>query len=68
MRPWIEHYCSSSKKRYMHSRIKQLLKAHGRPLPPLPPTIALTSLRVKSYQYYWDVKRNIMSLIWALGA
>jgi hypothetical protein len=60
-KPWLEHYCTSSKKRYMHWQIKKLLKRHGRPLPAVEPTIKLTLARVKLYQYYWDVKRSFMS-------
>jgi hypothetical protein len=58
-KPWIEHYCTNSKKRYMHWQIKKLLRQYGRPLPPLGPCIKLTKPRVKLYQYYWDVKRTL---------
>ena len=59
-KPWLEHYCTSSKKRYMHWQIKKLLKLHGRPLPAAEPAIKITPARVKLYQYYWDVKRSLM--------
>jgi hypothetical protein len=58
-KPWIEHYSTNSKKRYMHWQIKKLLKQYGRPLPPLAPCIKLTKPRVKLYQYYWDAKRTL---------
>jgi hypothetical protein len=56
--PWVIHYWANSKKRYMHSQIKRLIKTHGEPLPPARPSIRLTPARVKLYQYYWDVKRT----------
>jgi hypothetical protein len=59
---WVNHYCTRSKKRYMHSRIKKLIAKHGRPLPPAEPSIPLTMARVKLYQYYWDVKRTALGL------
>ena len=59
---WVNHYCTRSKKRYMHSRIKKLVEKHGRPLPPAEPSIPLTMTRVKLYQYYWDVKRTALGL------
>jgi hypothetical protein len=59
---WVNHYCTRSQKRYMHSRIKELIKTHGRPLPPAGPSIPLSMTRVKLYQYYWDVKRTVLGL------
>jgi hypothetical protein len=59
---WGNHYCTRSKKRYMHWRIKKLIEKHGRPLPPAEPSIPLTMTRVKLYQYYWDVKRTALGL------
>jgi hypothetical protein len=59
-KPWLDHYCSQSRKRYMHWQIKRLLKQQGRPLRPAPPSITINPVRVKHYQYYWDVKRAIL--------
>jgi hypothetical protein len=59
---WVNHYCTRSKKRYMHWRIKKLIARHGRPLPPAQPSIPLSMTRVKLYQYYWDVKRTALRL------
>ena len=61
-KPWVNHYCTRSKKRYMHWRIKRLIAKHGRPLPPAEPSIPLSTPRVKLYQYYWDVKRTALGL------
>ena len=61
-RAWVNHYCTRSKKRYMHWRIKKLIEKQGRPLPPAEPSIPLTITRVKLYQYYWDVKRTTLGL------
>jgi hypothetical protein len=58
-RRWIQHYCTNSQKRYMHSQIKKLISLRGRPLPPAAPAIRLTTPRVKLYQYYWDVRRTL---------
>jgi hypothetical protein len=57
--PWITHYCSASRKRYMHMQIGQLLKTHGSRLPPMRPQIKINLARVKLYQWYWDVKRTV---------
>ena len=59
---WVNHYCTRSKKRYMHWRIKRLIGKHGRPLPVAEPSIPLTMAHVKLYQYYWDVKRTVLGL------
>ena len=59
---WVNHYCTNSKKRYMHWRIKKLIGKKGRPLPPAEPSIPLTMTRVKLYQYYWDAKRTALRL------
>ncbi len=59
---WVNHYCTRSKKRYMHWRIKRFIQKHGRPLPPAEPSIKLSMPRVKLYQYYWDVKRAALGL------
>lgn len=58
-KPWVDHYCTQSRKRYMHWQIKRLLKQQGRPLRPAPPSITITSMRVKLYQYYWDIRRRL---------
>ena len=59
---WIYHYCSQSRKRFMHSQIKQLFKKRGRPLPPMEPCIDHNVSQVKMYQYYWDIKRTVLGL------
>jgi hypothetical protein len=61
-KPWINHYCTNSQKRYMHWQIKRLIKERRRPLPPSEPSILLTASRVKAYQYYWDIKRSVLRL------
>ena len=59
---WVNHYCTRSQKRYMHWRIKKLIKKYARPLPSAGPSIPISMTRVKLYQYYWDVKRAALGL------
>ena len=60
--PWITHYCTVSRKRYMHMQIRRLLEVHQNRLPPMRPPIKFTVARVKAYQWYWDVKRTVLRL------
>ncbi|MFT4079784.1 hypothetical protein [Rhodomicrobium sp.] len=54
--PWINHYFNRSKKRYMHSQIKRLLRRNGGEIDATRPCIAINPYRVKLYQYFHDTK------------
>lgn len=58
--PWVAHYYMGSRRRYMHSQIRRLLKQHRNRLPAMRPSIKSTPARVKAYQWYWDVKRTVL--------
>jgi hypothetical protein len=60
--PWIVHYCSNSRKRYMHFQIKRLTNTQFGDMQPTRPCIVFNPHRVKLFQYYHDVNTFIKSV------